>query len=377
MFLPLAVLMATAAVAQAPALPWRPTVRLETEVRYDNNPFLLDTLHKQRLAAPSSGDSVSGRFRDMSRATDVIPVPALQAGLEGAGLGRRALAVTATVAYEANLQNTSRRHAELEFRVDQSLRRGGGLRFTADWRPSYFHKNYLADATDVDADSNISSSERRYAAGTSHEVDLALRYRRRVLKTLTADVQVGYLARRYDAPFSGRSRNGPDAGGRLSLQLGSAWTLDADYAVASLGADPTPAVLILDEAQFGVDFNGNLSTTDPEARAVVMVDYSRVERQLGFTLQGSIGAATVGVEYGRRARTFGSTQPYDEVDRGRRDVLNEVSATADVRLAAGVRLELAVHRGAQTTNRAGDPASVGEVADYTRFVASAGLRYRF
>ncbi len=384
MLLSLTALILTAGAAQTPALPWHPTVRLETQVRYDNNPFLLDTLHQQRLATPSSGDSANGRYRDMSRATDVIPVPALQAGLEGGGLGGRALGVAATVAYEANLHNTSRRHADLELRVDQSLPRGGGVRFTADWRPNYFHKNYLVDATDVDADSNISGSERRYGPARSNEIDLALRYRHRLLKFsdqhpvgITADLEVGYLGRRYDAPFAGHSRNGPDAGGRLSLQLGPAWTLDADYAVASLRADPTSAVLILDETPFAVDFNGNLSTTDPNARAVVLVDYSRVERQAEITLQGVLGAATVAVGYARRTRTFGSEQPYDVVNRDRRDVLNEVSATVDVRLASGIHLDLAAQRGSQSTNRAGDPASVGDVADYTRFVGSAGLRYRF
>jgi len=264
MLLSLTVLILTAGAAQTPALPWHPTVRLETQVRYDNNPFLLDTLHKRRLATPSSSDSVNGRYRDMSRATDVIPVPALQAGLEGGGLGGRALGVAATVAYEANLHNTSRRHAELQLRVDQSLPRGGGVRLTADWRPSYFHKNYLADAIDLNADSSISGHEKIYAPAHSNEIDLTLRYRHRLLKFsdqrpvgITADLEAGYLARHYDAPFAGRGRNGPNAAGRLAVQLGTTWTVGADYAVASLGGNPSTAVLILDENVFGVDFNGN------------------------------------------------------------------------------------------------------------------------
>jgi hypothetical protein len=379
-----ALTIAAGAAAQTPALPWRPIVRLQTEVRYDNNPFLLDTARRQRLAAPSPADSLNGRFRDMSRVTDVIPIPSLQVGLEGPGLGGRTLGVAANVAYETNLHNAARRHAELQFRIDQSLPRGGGLRFTADWRPSYFHKNYLANAVNQDADSNISAAEKVYAPARSNETDLTLRYRHRLLKStdrrpvgITADLEAGYLARRYDAPFSGRSRNGPDAAGRLAVQLGPAWTLGVDYAVASLGGDPSMAVLILDENEFGVDFNGNGSVTDPNARAAVLVDYSRVERQLGVTLQGDVRAATVAVGYRRRTRTFSSTQPYDVVNRARRDVLKELTATVDVRLAAGLHLDLGAQRGAQTTNRAGDPASVGEVADYTRFVGSAGLRYRF
>src|SRR6267143_1743170 len=380
----LTIAIAAGAAAQTPAASWRPTVRFQGDVRSDNNPVLLDTLHQRRLAAPTPADSVNGRFRDMTRVTDVIPIPSLQVGIEGPGLGGRRVGVAGEVVYEANLHNAARRHAELQFRIDQSLPRGAGLRFTADWRPSYFHKNYLADAIDLNADSSISGNEKIYAAARSNEIDLTLRYRHRLLKVtdqrpvgIAADLEAGYLARHYDAPFAGRSRNGPDAAGRLAVQLVTAWTVGADYAVASLGGDPSAAVLILDENVFGVDFNGNGSVTDSSARAAVLVDYSRVERQLGVTLQGDAGAAIVAVGYGRRTRTFSSTQPYDVVNRLRRDVLKELTATVDVRLAAGLHLDLGAQRGAQKTNRAGDPASLGDVADYTRFVGSAGLRYRF
>lgn len=363
---------------------WRPTGRLKGEVRYDNNPFLFDTLRKRLLEAPTPADSVNGRFRDMSRATDVIPIPAFQLGLEGPGLGGRTLGVAAQVAYEANLHNAARRHAELQFRVEQSLPHSGGLRFTVDWRPSYFHRNYLADAVDVNLDGNISAVEKVYAAGRSNETDLALRYRQRLLKStdqrpvgFTAELQAGYLNRSYDAPFAVRSRKGPEARGKLALQFGPAWTLGLDYSVASLSGNPATAVLILDENLFGVDFNGNGRATDVRARAAVLVDYSRVERQLGATLQGAAGAATVEVGYGRRTRTFSSTQPYDVVNRARRDRLKELTVDVVVLLAPRLHLDLGARRGVQTTNRAGDPASLGEVADYTRFVGSAGLRYRF
>jgi len=372
------------AVSQQPGPSWHPTIRLQSEVRYDNNPFLLDTARKARLEAPTASDSVNGRFRDMSRVTDVIPIPSLQLGLAGPGIGGRTLAVTTDVTYETNIHNTARRHAELQFRVEQSLPHGGGLRVTADWRPSYFHKNYLADAVDLNADSNISGSEKIYEAARSHEVDLALRYRYRLLKStdrrplgVTAELQGGYLGRTYDAPFAGRSRNGPDAGGGLTIQMGPAWSLGVAYDVASLKSDVSTAVLILDENLFGVDFNGNGSVIDPNARAAVQVDYSRVERQLGTTLQAIAGAATVSAGYGRRTRKFGSTQPYDVVNRDRRDVLKELMLDVDVRLAAGVHLDLGAKRATQTTDRAADPGSTGEVADYSRFIASAGLRCRF
>jgi len=372
------------ALTQQAGTSWRPTIRLQGEVRNDNNPFLLDTARIRRLGAPTPADSVNGRFRDMTQVTDVIPIPALQLGLEGPGVGGRTLGVGAQLAYETNVHNAARRHAEMQFRIDQSLPHGGGLRLTADWRPSYFAKNYLADAIDLNANGRISGSEKRYAAARSNEIDMALRYRHRLLKStdrhpigITAELQAGYLGRRYTAPFAGRSRSGPDAGGGFAVQIGPAWTLGVDYAVASLKSDVSTAILILDENEFGVDFNGNLTTTDSSARAAVLVDYSRVEREWGATLQGSAGAATVTAGYGRRTRQFSSTQLYDVVNRARRDVLKELAVGVDVRLTAGFHLEAGARRATQTTDRAGDPGSIGEVADYSRFVASAGLRYRF
>jgi hypothetical protein len=68
---------------------------------------------------------------------------------------------------------------------------------------------------------------------------------------------------------------------------------------------------------------------------------------------------------------------YDVVNRARRDVLKELRADVDLRLGAGVHFDAGVRRAKQTTDRAGDPGSLGEVADYSRFVASTGLRFRF
>jgi hypothetical protein len=380
----LLILGAVTLTSRAAAQGWHPALRLQGEVRYDNNPFLLDTARIRRLGAPTPADSVNGRFRDMTQVTDVIPIPALQLGLEGPGVGSRTLGVGAQLAYETNVHNPARRHAEMQFRIDQSLPHGGGLRLTADWRPSYFAKNYLADAIDLNANGRISGSEKRYAAARSNEIDMAVRYRHRLLKStdrhpigITAELQAGYLGRRYTAPFAGRSRSGPDAGGGFAVQIGPAWTLGVDYAVASLKSDVSTAILILDENVFGVDFNGNLTTTDSSARAAVMVDYSRVEREWGATLQGSAGAATVTAGYGRRTRQFSSTQLYDVVNRARRDVLKELTLAVDLRLAGGVHFDADVRRGRQTTDRGADPGSTGEVADYSRFVGSARLRYRF
>jgi len=113
-----------------------------SEVRYDNNPFLLDTARKARLEAPTAADSVNGRFRDMSRVTDVIPIPSLQLGLAG-----RHRWPDPRRHYRRHLRdNIHKRSATRGAAVPRRavIAHSGGLRVTADWRPSYFHKNYLA-----------------------------------------------------------------------------------------------------------------------------------------------------------------------------------------------------------------------------------------
>jgi hypothetical protein len=364
---------------------WHPSARVATEVRAETNPFLLTSAQRDRLAAPSAGDSISGRFRDMERASDVIPVAAADVSLTGPGLGRRDLQVSSAVSYEANVRNAARRHAELEFTVEQALPKAGRARMRADWRPSYFWKNYLSDATDGNGDGNITSDERIYSPGTSNEVDLTLNLRRRLMKArdtrpveLLGDVEVGYFTRSYDAPFAGRDRRGPGAGAGLTANFGKHWTTGLDYTVQSLHADVGREVMVLDETAFGVDFNGVNGANDTDARAFELVDRSRLEHNI----QASVGTelsqtVTLSVAYARRMRVFSSKLPFDVADRDRRDTRNELEAGLAVRVAHGLRLTLRGSTARQTTNRAGDPGSTGDIADYSRSVIAAGLAYRF
>lgn len=370
---------------QAQQRSWTGTARASADVGYDDNPFLLKRGRKRDLEQGSAADATSGRFTDMESATDFVPRPTLELGLEGSGLGGRSLDLTAELAYEANLENARRRHAELDFTVAQALRRDGRLRLDVEWRPAYFHKNYLRDAVDVSGDGNITPEERRYEAGTSHEVEVWGAYRHRLVNgtrerplELRAELELGYARESYDAPFAGRGRRGPGAGLDLSLDLDRRWTVGLDYRYRSLAADVTPEVLLLDETAFGTDFNGNGNASDIAARALVDVDRSRAEHAVTLTVAGELGpAAVLEVGYEYRRRVFGSDQPYDVLNRDRVDGRNEMSADLDVRLASGFHVMIGARHLGQTTNRAGDPGSTGDETDYTRNVLSAGLRYRF
>ncbi len=377
--------VAQPAAAQQGERPWKPAARIQADVRYDDNPFLLSPSQKSKLETVSAGDLQSGRFRDMESVTDVIPVAVARAELAGPGLSGRALQIFAEAAYEANVQNGRRRHAELRLDVEQAFPKAGRLRLRADWRPSYFWKNYLSDAVDLNADGNISAGERIYRPGTSHELDLSLNVRRRLVRsraelpvTVSGELEVGYFKRGYDAPFAGRDRHGPGVGAGIAVNVGPQWTVGLDYTYQSLHADVVREVQILDETAFGVDFNGTNGASDVDARAFELIDRSRTEHNLKASVERALsGSVTVQLGYARRSRSSSSTQPYDVSDRGRRDTRNAVEGEIVGRLARSLRWRLGAALAKQTTNRAGDPGSTGEVADYTRHVFVAGLQYRF
>lgn len=369
---------ATLATRTVAAQGWKPSARISAEVRRDGNPFLLTPAQRDRIAAPSQGDVISDRFRDMESATDIIPVASADVALAFPGAFSRPLEISVEGAYEANVNNARRRHTELSFGLEQALRKAGRARLRAEWRPSYFWKNYLSDAIDANGDGNIDASERSYRPGTSDELDLTLNMRRRLSKSLRGEIEVGYFTRTYEAPFSGRDRHGPGAGGSLSLAAGKRWTIGAEYAFQSLQSDVAREVLILDETEFGVDFNGVNGVTDTAARAFELVDRSRVEHNLDISLEAELSdAVTLALGYGRRMRIFGSAQLYDVADRDRRDTRNEFTAELTVRVAHGMRFTLSGAAARQNTNRSGDPGSTGEVVDYSRSVLAAGLSYRF
>jgi len=372
------------ATAQAGAS-WQVSARLRGMLQYDDNPFLLDTAQVRKLGQPSAADSISGRFRDMLDARDLIPIPSLELGASGAGLMGRRLAFEADVAYEPNIRNLRRQHTELGFSIEQALSRADRVRFTVDWVPSYFVKNYLATVSETDGDRLVTSDERRYAPGVYRETAFGLEYRHRFVRAnhgrpfgLSAGVRGGYGSRSYDAPFNGRDRKGPEVEGSLALDLGSLWTLGFDYTYNQLEADPSREVQILDETLYGVDFNANGTTTDLDALALELVDQSRRDHEVGVSLEGKLSdAVSVRARYARRTRTFTSTQPFDAAHLDRQDHRDAAGARIDIRLATSLELTLAGEMTTQTTNRAGDPGSTGEEAAYRRHVATAAFRWRF
>jgi hypothetical protein len=272
---------------------------------------------------------------------------------------------------------------QLGLTVAQALPRGGRVRLKGQLTPSTFFKNYLADAVDADDNGTITPDERVYAPGSYAEREASADYRIRLAKQTStrpvgASLQAGggYYARSYDSPFAARDLSGPTASLGLMLEFRRGVQLDLGYDFASLGATPTRAVMLLDENQFGVDFNGDGSTNDVDARAFEMVDHSRTEHGASLALKAEPSKTVdVRLEYAHRWRRFGSTQPYDVSNNGRRDARDEVGADVQVKLARSLSLAASVLLQSQSLNRANDLAGLGDVADYTRHRSSVGLRY--
>lgn len=357
---------------------------LEVRMDYDRNVFLLDPGKKNDLSAPSSSDRLSGRFSNMESASDLITALRLTGDLKTRGFSGRSLTVTPEVRYDLYARNSERSNLRLDLAATQALPNGGRINLAGRFTPSYFAKNYLANATDLDSSGTISPDERLYRAGTYREGEVALEYRARLVKSTRdrpfgakLELGLGYYHRGYDAPFQGRDLRGPTGSAGLLFDLSRRVSLDVAYTVSALSADETPEVLLLHEPDFGQDLNGDGSADDLDVRTVQVVDRSRTEHALATELDLDLAGSTdVRLSYEYRLRDFMSEQPYDVLNRDRRDTRHSVGLDVSFRLARELRLALGGELTSQGTNRAGDPGSSGEIDDYTRARTALKLAYR-
>ena len=364
---------------------WRvsPTLGLDTE--YDDNVFLLPPSRIGDVVAPSAAAVQSGRYAGMEKASDLIATLSAAFQLKGPGIAGRTLSLTPEIDYELYTQNSDRSSATLRLSLEQDLWADSRFRLQGIMTPHYFAKNYLADAVDGDGSGSITPDERVYARGEYREGELSADYRVRLAKSTKrhlfgAALQLGggYYRRSYDAPFSGRDIHGPTAGAKVLLDLSPRISFNVEYEFASLSAAPTDQVLLLNEADFGQDFNGNGSLVDPDVRVLTPVDHSRKEHNLAGTLRFEL-SKTVDIEldYAHRWRRYSSDEALDVTYRGRRDARSQVGAELGFRISKALRLRLGGVRSAQRLNRAGDPGATGDVDDYTRHQGRLGLSYDF
>ena len=360
---------------------WRVAPAFRVDAEYDNNVFLFSTSKKDNIANPSAAEVTTGRYADMESANDVLTTMSAGLSLKGPGLFGRSSLVSPEVAYELYARNTARSNVSLGLSLQQELSAGGRLRLRGRLTPSYFARNYMADAVDQDLNGAITPEERVYATGEYREGEVGADYRLRLAKSTKkhpfgASLQLGggYYDRSYDAPLAGRDLHGPIMGAKLLLELGRRVSFEVGYDYSSLGATASNQVLLIDEPDFGQDLNGNGTATDLDARVLTMVDRSRREHSLGASFQLDLSkpvGLTVGYEH--RWRRYTSDESLDLANRGRRDARDQMSADLRFRVAKDLRLRVGGVHWAQGLNRAADPA--GEIDDYTRSQGRLGLSY--
>lgn len=371
--------------AARPGPAWRFSPALGAESGYDDNIFLLESARKNNLASPSLEDVASGRYRDMESATDLVTTVSVGFEVKGPGLARRTITLAPVLDYRWYARNAERSAAVVGLALTQDLPKDGHLRLRGRLTPSYFSKNYLADAIDGDANGSITPGERLYARGEYREGEITLDYRFRLAHSrggtpfqAAFQLEAGYENRAYDAPFSGRDSKGPAAGARLLMTLTRSLALDAGYGFASRATTATSEVVLLDEPDFGQDLSGNGNTTDLDVRTVTPVDRSRTEHSLEAGIRWDLSRrADLDLGYEHRWRRYSSDETLDVAHTGRRDGRDQVSAELAVRLRKGIKLRAAGEAAFQRTNRAGDPGSTGEIDDYTRYRAGLGLLFSF
>lgn len=362
---------------------WRfkPVVRIEES--YDNNPFLLSDRGQAALTSLSSPALPGGRYAQMLGGSDWIT--ALQGSViaQGGGLFDRRLVLEASAQYDYYHRNVSRRNVEFHASAMQALGHGAHLGIRARVLPSFYFRNFMADAIASTPDAIVQPDGRVYAPGTYADKDFAVEYRQRLIRSTPDEpfgarlvLAAGHRSRQYEAPFATRSYAGPFGSAFVALDLTSGVSVDLGYRRASLASTPGTAVLVLNEPDFNQDFNGNGTRTDLSVRSVQMVDFSRVEQTITSHLRAGLSKTVeTDVFYGRRYRTFGSTQPYDVYNNTRRDTRDRMGMNVTFRVSSPVRLKVGVLNERETLSNTLRAVPIDGVTAYTRHTFIFALAY--
>lgn len=359
---------------------WKGSVRVRGDFTYDDNLFLLSGDQKRDLENAGPAEQISGRFRNMTDAAAFIFTPVVEFELQGPGVAGRKLELKAETGYNIYFSNSERNHVELALSAAQATSKNGRTRLRFKLVPDYFQKNYLADATDLTG--SVTADERVYLPGRYREWEMMLDYRHRLLggedASLAAWIGAGYGRRRYDAPFIGRNRNVPLAAVGIDANVTKRWELDFRYEFAAADSPRTNEVVILDEADFGVDFNGDSDALDIDLRTVQAVDRTHSDQRFlaesQFELTKRLG---FGLAYERRRRHYSSQERFDVAHNRRTDDRDVIEAVVLYKLVKGTWLRAGYAYARQQSNRAGDPGLLGEITDFRRNRIVFGLQHRF
>lgn len=330
---------------------WQFRTDVEAEVEYNTNVYHLSPAQESRLERNSPENQASGRFKDMESVSDFIVTPAVKFTAKGSGLGGKDFLVRPHARYKQYTLNQKKSHFELGVGFRHDAGADGTVGLDLSYAPGVFSKNYLASVTNWVGP--VLLDERIYLPGTHDDAAVEVFYRRRMfkgkerkmlhpsVKKAYGEFLLGYENRKYDAPFEKRDSDSFKAGAGLDLELRNKTDVSVSYIFETISTPVETEVLIRNEPDFGVDFNGDTDTVDLDVASLQNVDRSRNEHT--FAVKGAImlddnwlGKA----RYELRIQNYKSNEPFDVTRVDRTDIRHRIGLGVERELAPNLTLGL-------------------------------------
>ncbi|MFQ5442882.1 MAG: hypothetical protein ACE5EB_09215 [Thermodesulfobacteriota bacterium] len=357
---------------------------------YNSNVYKLSAAQKARRDANSTASQTSGRFTDMESTDDFIASPEVEFSLKVDGLGGRDLEIKPGVTYNIYAQNQEKNFLELALEIKQDVTKYGVFSVEVGYEPDVFKKNYLSDAIDTSGDGLITDDERVYSKGNYDKKSIVASYKHRLwkgpkgiagsseLEKVYGKVFAGYEKKDYDSPFDAtRTTDNFLAGTGIDMEFGGGAELSFKYTFENITADAAAEVLILNEADFGVDFNGINGIESFDARTVQNVDRSHNDHKL--KVKGRLKVAPdwyAEAGYELRFQFYKSEERFDVTRVDRTDVRHRVGAGIEGELAKDWSLGVGWDWTHEEAGRDGLAAiNQADTKSYDRHVVSAVISY--
>jgi len=380
------VLCAGGAQAQERGLRWRWDLLLDEELIYDSNVFRLSDKVRDRLEDERPGDKISGRFDDMDSEDDVVVSSSLILVSKLAGIGDSRYRIIPSVTYDYFTQNDRKSHPTFGL----SFERDSGpdeISLDFEYELDAFAKNYLHDVTDLTG--RVTARDRVYDRGEFDEFSVEVTYGTRLWKRrkktrsfldarrIEGFAELGYARRNYDGPFYNRDRNAVGVALGATAEFGKRWRLDLEYDFDFVSTDNGKEVLVRDEPDFDVDFNGDGDTTDLRRRTVQRVDRSRMDHIVDLRLRYDITKRwETWAGYAFRYQKYFSNERFD-THRDRDDFGHSVRAGVGWDIDSRWSFELEGQWYTEDANK----KDFGDIDDrgnhYERFKVSFGVILKF
>jgi hypothetical protein len=367
------------------------TFRAGLEALYDTNVFDLSEDSLDLMSQHRASDQISGRFDDMNSADDTILTTEVGLQRTDAGWGGNDLHIEPRIRYLRYSQNPKMSHAEFFLDMRQELQGANALELDLRYKNDVFTENYLADA--VDLTGSVSSSERRYEPGVYDEWSMALSYERRLwsrsrdswaiwrasgIRRLNMDATLGAGHRKYQLPFSNRDRDRLSARMRLEVELGKQWRIAGGYTFDRDRTNDDREVVIRDEDDFDIDFNGDGDRVDQNVRAFEKVDRSRNQQIFDLRLTWDFAKHwSASIKGAYQLQDYLSNEPVDTTYRDRVDRERSFRVDLDWEFIENWTASVFAGASREKSNRSEDPGADGQSIDYNDRFIGIGVMARF